>query len=176
MAFPRDLDDDLSKYFTDHLPHDLGNLARLVTELGSLAFAVVALGAAAWLLPPTRERRLRIATGVTALAVTEFAVRALKAVVTRPRPPVERVFAKLVDGGFPSAHTARAVVVALLVFVWIDPEEAARWAVPFLAVLVAWTRIALGVNWPSDTFAGAAIGWTVASVGHRLARKFVDGV
>ena len=176
MAFPRDLDDDLSKYFTDHLPHDLGNLARVVTELGSLAFAVIALGAAAWLLPPERERRLRIATGLTALAVTEFAVRALKAVVTRPRPPVARVFTPLVDSGFPSAHAARAVVVALLVFVWIDPEEPVRWVVPILAFVVAWSRVALGVNWPSDVFAGAAIGWTVASVGHRLARKFVDGV
>jgi membrane-associated phospholipid phosphatase len=176
MAFPRDLDDDLSRYFTDHLPHDLGNIARLVTELGSLGVTIIALGVAAWFLPPERERRLRIATAAAALAVTEAAIRALKAVVTRPRPPADRVFARLVDTGFPSAHTARAVVVALLVFVWIDPEEPVRWAVPFFALVIAWTRVALGVNWPSDVFAGAAIAWTVAAVSHRLARKFVDGV
>jgi membrane-associated phospholipid phosphatase len=176
VAFPRDLDDDLSRYFVDHLPHDLGNVARLLTELGSLAFTVIGLGVAAWLLPPERERRLRLATGAAALAVTEAAVRALKAVVTRNRPPAERAFAKLVDSGFPSAHAARAVVVALLVFVWIDPDEPIRWVVPLFAVIVAWTRIALGINWPSDVFAGAALAWTAAAVSHRMARKFVDGV
>src|SRR6185312_90854 len=59
---------------------------------------------------------------------------------------------------FPSGHAAGSFAFAAFVAL-----RAPRWAVPAIlwAVLVAWSRVVLGVHYPSDVLAGALLGTAV---------------
>jgi undecaprenyl-diphosphatase len=85
-------------------------------------------------------------------------VELIKIALHRPRPlPVDRLV--LVDSAsFPSSHSAGAMLtgVALVMAFGRGP----RWlgaAIGF-AMAVGWSRIALGVHWPSDVLAGWGFG------------------
>jgi undecaprenyl-diphosphatase len=98
--------------------------------------------------------------GVLGLAV----YRVLKARTARPRPyqvhAAIRLGADPLDAfSFPSGHTLHAVAFAIL-FAAYYPVTA-----PFVlsfALLVAASRLVLGLHYPSDVLAGAAIGATLA--------------
>jgi undecaprenyl-diphosphatase len=89
----------------------------------------------------------------------------LSNLVDRPRPFVihpERIhlFAQHVaDPGFPSDHATAAFAIAVAIFL-----RNRRWgaAVILLAVLLAVGRVAIGVHYPTDVLAGAALGTACA--------------
>ncbi len=129
---------------------------RSVTFLGSLglafAFPLVLIAAGGDLL----------ATGMSIallLAVSQGIVQTLKRVVHRPRPfrVLEQVIAVAppdANYSFPSGHTAAAFALAL----GISSHWPAMTAPVFiLATLVAISRVYLGVHYPTDCLAGAAI-------------------
>jgi membrane-associated phospholipid phosphatase len=62
---------------------------------------------------------------------------------------------------FPSAHTATAVGLAVML-VSLFPRG--RWLFPIIAVLVGMQRIATSAHFPSDVFAGATVGWVFGSI------------
>ncbi len=108
--------------------------------------------AAAW--------RLLLAVGF-AFLVNDYV---LKPVFDRPRPftviaelPV--IDAKPVTASFPSGHAAMAVAGALAGARMIP---AAAWILWPLGMLVAVSRIYIGVHWPSDVLAGAIVGLACA--------------
>jgi len=88
----------------------------------------------------------------------------LKGTLVRERPFVSHVgvmcaTAPLDRYSFPSGHTLQAVLfttVALAWFPWLAPL-----LVPF-ALLVALSRVILGLHYPSDVVAGALLGWLLA--------------
>jgi undecaprenyl-diphosphatase len=90
--------------------------------------------------------------------------RALKERFVRERPHVSspeiRAAAPALDRySFPSGHTLHAVS-----FTWLATEhfpELAWFLVPF-ALLVAMSRVVLGLHYPTDVLVGGAIGWSVA--------------
>ena len=102
-----------------------------------------------------------IAAGLTCTALYRW----LKGTTLRPRPheayPDIMLFAAPLDHySFPSGHTLHAVVftlVAAVYYPWL------AWiAVPF-TLLVAASRVMLGLHYPSDVVAGALIGAAVAA-------------
>ena len=104
-----------------------------------------------------------------ALGVLVYAL--LKRVFVRERPfithaAIDRGAAPLDRYSFPSGHTLHAVS-----FTWQAcahfPELA--WAVLPLAALIASSRVVLGLHYPSDVLAGAAIGAALAELGTSLA-------
>jgi undecaprenyl-diphosphatase len=117
--------------------------------------------------PATRAAALWLLGAVVA---TSAAVSILKALVGRVRPCDALAWCVPIDmvspGGhsFPSGHAAGSFAFAAFVAV-----RAPRWAAPAFvwAAIVAWSRCVLGVHYPSDVLAGAALG---AAIGVTVAR------
>ena len=84
----------------------------------------------------------------------------VKVIVRRRRPPQEgRRIQTLSDLSYPSAHAATSVAGARALSETLP--AAPLWA---LAAALAGSRLYLGVHYPSDTVAGAALGGAVAEL------------
>ncbi|MDH6577053.1 phosphatase PAP2 family protein [Kitasatospora sp. MAP5-34] len=89
-----------------------------------------------------------------------------KAAVGRARPHFTDPMSQASGASFPSGHALAAAITCatLVVLVWPQANRAGRavaCTVAALAILtVGWTRVALGVHWPSDVVAG----WLTAGV------------
>src|SRR3954470_8058943 len=109
----------------------------------------------------------------TALASAGLALivgKALSLATDRARPFVDHpevhdFLHHAADASFPSDHTTAAFAIAgALAFRYH------RWAVPLLgaAALLAYARVLLGVHYPTDVLAGAALGLAAALAIYRL--------
>ena len=100
-----------------------------------------------------------------ALGVLIYAL--LKRLFVRERPfithaGIDRAAAPLDRYSFPSGHTLHAVSFTWQALVHF-PELA--WVLVPLAALIAASRVVLGLHYPSDLLAGAAIGAALAELG-----------
>ena len=104
--------------------------------------------------------------GLTCTALYKW----LKGKTLRPRPyescPGLVMFSAPLDRfSFPSGHTLHAVVFTLVA---LEYYPVLAWlTVPF-TLLVATSRVALGLHYPSDVLAGAALGAVVAALSFYL--------
>ena len=103
------------------------------------------------------------ATGAIALSLYKL----LKHWTKRPRPYASDVrirawVAPLDEFSFPSGHTLHAVA-----FTWqaVAQFPALAWVLVPLAALIAASRVVLGLHYPTDVLAGAAIGAGLATTG-----------
>ena len=141
----------------------------LVSRLGDGAFWYALMAILAWCGGPTgRAAALHMAaTG----AMAALLYRLLKRWTRRPRPfhahrEIVAHIAPLDEFSFPSGHTLHAVsftIVALAYFPLLAPL-----LVPF-ALLVAASRVVLGLHYPSDVLAATIIGATLAGCSIALA-------
>lgn len=88
----------------------------------------------------------------------------VKARIARPRPyigcPGIRALTRSLDEySFPSGHTLHAAAYSLLLSAWYPSLAAVLW--PF-TLLVALSRVVLGLHYPSDVVMGAALGLVTA--------------
>ena len=92
----------------------------------------------------------------------------LKMITDRPRPPLGDRLTDVSSMSFPSAHAGNSLLTLLALLV-VFPA-ARRWLLPFgagLIVAIGWSRIGLGVHWPSDILAGWGFALLWASVAVR---------
>jgi undecaprenyl-diphosphatase len=106
------------------------------------------------------------ATGAIGVALYKW----LKHAVVRERPfithaGISKGTAPLDRYSFPSGHTLHAVSFTSLTIAHF-PELA--WVLVPLAMLIAASRVVLGLHYPSDVLAGAAIGAALAAAGIAL--------
>ncbi|MBS1264122.1 MAG: hypothetical protein MAG715_01322 [Methanonatronarchaeales archaeon] len=133
-----------------------------LTALGSLPFGVVLVSG----LLTVRARRLARAAGLGVL-LAGMVTYSIKLLIRRPRPQGVDVPLDFVPwtSAFPSAHAAVAFALAYL----ISREAGGRWFFYSVAGMVAFTRVYLGVHYPSDVMVGAGIGlisgWAVVRAG-----------
>lgn len=108
---------------------------------------------------------------LTVLAVTQ----GLKALIDRDRPFTTYPYIeKLSSGGdssFPSGHTLEAFAMAAAISLLFSRKKIIV-PVYIWALLVAYSRMALGVHYPSDVLAGILIGTFIGWVVPRVFRKF----
>jgi decaprenylphosphoryl-5-phosphoribose phosphatase len=112
-------------------------------------------------LDAPRRRRWRRATA--SVLAAQLGAVAVKQVVRRQRPAIEGLdpLVSTPTGlSFPSSHAATSFAAARA----FAPLAGACAIYP-PAVLMALTRIHLGVHYPSDVLAGAALGTVIGSLG-----------
>ncbi|EJL23849.1 membrane-associated phospholipid phosphatase [Novosphingobium sp. AP12] len=157
---------------------------RDVTALGGVLLRnVFALAAVAALL----FLRLRREAVLFALTVASgWAVNsALKGLVGRARPQILPHLTEAGGNSFPSGHSFNSAVVYIamaLAFAALTSRRSVRWTVIVGAMIVslaiAWSRVWLGVHWPSDVVAGwlGGAGWAflASALLYRPAKATVD--
>jgi membrane-associated phospholipid phosphatase len=101
----------------------------------------------------------------------------LKYTIERPRPFKSYTFIqKLSSGGsgsFPSGHTSDAFSIAMIIS-FLFPRKLVIIPMFAWAILVAYSRMDLGVHYPSDVLAGAVIGISSSLVCSQLYRRWKE--
>jgi membrane-associated phospholipid phosphatase len=137
---------------------------RLITMFGEAGIFWIALVLLLLILPKKRPTGIRCAISLLIVFLLTYAI---KYAVARPRPydaiaQLTPLVPKLSDFSFPSGHTSAAFAVSLV----LTRTERKRVWIPFLILscLIAFSRLYLGVHYPSDVICGfllALIGSTV---------------
>lgn len=163
----QNLDGEILLQIQQHLRTDmLTPFMKIVTFLGNGGWFWILCAVVLLAVPKTRK------TGYAAVLSLIFGVIVtnllLKNIVARPRPFAEiealiPLIAKPTDFSFPSGHTTASFAVALVMLRML-PKKIGIPAV-VLAALVAFSRLYLGVHYPTDVLAG----FVVALVGSSLA-------
>jgi membrane-associated phospholipid phosphatase len=153
--------------FAHTTPGWVRHLAELFTEAGLLLFAV--LSVVVWWQARSRDARAAALAVLAPLATAAGHVvsELLKSAVEEERPcrTVAGAAGSLVpcpptaDWSFPSNHAAIAGAVALALA--LARPRIALLTVP-LALLMAFSRVFVGVHYPHDVMAGPVLGATVA--------------
>ena len=165
----------LNVWLNDHFPAWFGSFSVFVNWLfgpvGAVLLLVVSILAIYW-----RRRDWSLAARFTALALGGWVVTAiLKAVFREPRPALLELCPRLADGvcewlvvetgtnAFPSGHTAFATGFALA-FGFVFARGFSRTTTTFvslscclLVLLVAFTRVYLGVHYLTDTIGAVLV-------------------
>lgn len=135
-----------------------------ISGTGVVAFA---------LLSPTLAWQPRwFAAALAAAPLAGLYSNGMKRLLAMPRPAavldasrLHVIGETLRANSFPSGHAVTAfTLAALLVLASRRPLQTMLWAVPF-AVLIAFSRLAVGAHWPADIAAGAAGGWVCGALG-----------
>jgi membrane-associated phospholipid phosphatase len=142
-----------------HTPARERAAARLsaLGEHGGAWFLIAAAGAAL-----DRRQRPAYARAARTVAVAYGANQLVKIAVRRERPRLDGLpplAATASDLSYPSAHAATSVAAARTLGAVLP--AAPLWA---LAAALALSRLYLGVHYPTDTLAGAALGAAVAEL------------
>lgn len=141
-------------------------LARALDVLGGIpvmaAFSVMLVGWLGW-------RRHLWAAAMLAVSMLGAVVLtwSLKFLFNRPRPLLWPHGTVSFGDAFPSGHSVYAATlpVALALLVRSGPWQVPAWGVAALWMLaMGWSRVYLGVHFPSDVLAGWCLGlvWTLA--------------
>lgn len=159
-------------------------MVRDLTALGGVLlrvlFSLAALLALLF-LRLRREAALLLATLVSGLLVET----ALKSLVSRPRPQIVQHLTDTAGMSFPSGHSFNAALGFLaiaLAFATFSDRRSVRWTIigsaTTVSLLVAWSRVWLGVHFPTDVIAGwlGGAGWAflAAALLYRPAKAAAD--
>jgi undecaprenyl-diphosphatase len=151
----------------------LTSIAWVVSEAGSFVLlaplSIAFLLLRRWKRPADDIALLVIAAGSALLPIT------VKLFVARPRPTIEHL-SHLSSLSFPSEHTTQAAAIYLTIAIMLSQGLARGWreAAIVLGVVialgVAWSRVYLGVHYPTDVAAGLVLGWSWALLVFHWAR------
>lgn len=139
---------------------------RFATQLGGSLFVpifTVVLAGGLW-LKQFRNHALLIIVGVGGASVLSFA---LKAFFARARPELWQHLVNETSFSFPSGHAiaSAALAASIVAALWFTRWRYLAMAAGAVYVLIiGFTRLYLGVHYPSDVIAGwlVAVGWVAA--------------
>ena len=168
-----ELDQRLDRWVVAHRPDWLDPLFVGLSWIGSYGLVWLAIA----LLYAWQTRRPYLPMLVAAsTALAEILNYGLKLAIGRDRPPVSYAEPETLvhtpdTPSFPSGHSVTAFLGATLI-----SFSRARWAwwLYLLAAGIAWSRVYVGVHYPLDVLAGAALG-TALGFGIRGLRKLLAG-
>ena len=141
-----------------------------LTALGGGPFLTLLTIAAAGFLLAARKRGMALFV-VVAIAGGGLAANLLKWVFVRARPDLVPHLVSVDSASFPSAHAMNSAVTFLTLGVLLSRSQKDRrvkayllGAALVLTLIVGFSRVYLGVHWPTDVIAGWAVGaaWAIA--------------
>lgn len=143
-----------------------------VTKLGNAGIFWIMISLILLLFTKTRS------TGLMSMAalVLSFIINnlVLKNAVARIRPyetveGLSRLIERQADLSFPSGHAASSFAVAVILYLQLPK----KYGVPalILAALISFSRLYLGVHYPTDVLVGAVSGTLIAIAVHRCFTK-----
>jgi undecaprenyl-diphosphatase len=126
--------------------------------------------------PRGRGLAQRVGSGLLPVLVASTGIYTeiwINHVISRPRPPVADWAGAASGASFPSGHTTAATLFALSAAWTIaarvpagGPRRAVWAGAAVYAAAVGWSRVWLGVHWPTDVAAGWLFGtaWTAGCI------------
>jgi len=144
----------------------LDHVLPYLTYLGS-HYAVILFIILCWIL--TRQRKI-LQSLVFLYAIQSAVIYSLKFLIQRQRPFLFLEMASKLSKGpgeildppsFPSAHTAFSLMMATLLAAWFPRY---RFIFFIIAGFVGWTRIYLGLHYPTDIIVGALLGYGITKI------------
>ena len=123
-----------------------------------------------------KVRWLVLFSGLALLIADQTAAGYLKPLLNRPRPchVLENINLLVGCGGgksLPSAHAANSFAQAALFGLYFRKVRYGLWAV---ALLIAFSRVFVGVHYPGDIVAGAVLGTAIGLLLGYAHRKFIQ--
>ena len=143
----------------------LDHVLPWLTYLGS-HYAFVLFIILSWAI--TRKRKV-LRYLILLYAIQSTVIYSLKFLIQRQRPflfleiasKLSKGPGEILDPSFPSAHADFSFMMATLLAAWFPRY----WIIFFIiAVFVSWTRIYLGVHYPTDVIVGAILGYGITRV------------
>ena len=116
--------------------------------------------AAIWLV--RERRRYDLAAHLTIIHLGSISLNSwMKAVFDRPRPDLWQPRGQFAWASYPSGHAIAGVSVLFTVAILLHRERGWRWPYLVVTLLLAanlYSRLYLGVHWPTDVIGGVIIG------------------
>ncbi len=135
------------------------------TLSGNIALVWIIFSALLLIFPKTRKAGILTAIALlSSWVLTEFCI---KLIVNRPRPysmisDLQILVKPPYGSSFPSGHTSIAFACAFTIFFYTNKRLGAIALV--LAVIMGFSRLYVGVHYPTDVLAGTIIGLIVAVI------------
>jgi len=152
---------------------ELTSVAQIVSDAGSFALlaplSIAFVLLRRWKRPADDIALIVIAAGCAALPSV------VKLIVGRPRPTIEHLL-HLSSLSFPSEHSTQAAGIYLIIAILLSKDLGRGWRDLVIALAVAiglavaWSRVYLGIHYPSDVIAGLLLGWSWALLVFHWAR------
>ncbi|NQU45070.1 glycosyltransferase family 39 protein [bacterium] len=166
--------------FINHLHHPILDwFFRTITDIGNFRIPIALLAALIVWKGNSRHRILLLLI-VAAVGLSDMLGQDIKELVRRPRPYLALdnfrfptgYFTESKSFAFPSNHASNvfAAAAAIACFFWKRKWIGA--VALFLAALVGWSRIYVGVHYPLDVAGGALLGVTCGTGLFLLERRF----
>ncbi len=173
------LDHAVLKFFAlreGRSPDALIGFAKFLTDIGSAGQRGLIIAAfAALLWWKKRPRAALVMLVVPALAGVTSTI--LKEAFGRLRPALVPHLDTVSSLSFPSGHAVNTAAIFLLAALLLQGQrQSLRWTFAIGGTLmIGWSRLALGVHWPSDVIGGWMMGLAFALAGHQIAVRLEAG-
>ncbi len=150
-----------------------------LTDLNRRTFMIpiILFALGAWVAMKRSRALVWILVLIVSVSATDFiSYRVIKSTADRARPeqaglPVILRTSHHSGSSFPSNHAANAFAAAGILSAAFPPAAPALYLV---AAMIAYSRVYVGVHFPSDVLAGALIGWLIAFIVRQFLRKMIE--
>ncbi len=177
MSYLLQLDGNVLLYIQEYIRQDwMTPFWKFITSLGNSGWFWIALSIL--LIIPKSTRKVGITALLSLIIGALITNVALKNLVARTRPyevvdGLKLIIERQHDYSFPSGHTCASFAAALVFY----RMGTGKWGIPavILASLIAFSRLYVGVHYPSDVLGGLLIGifaaWAAVKLMDYVMRK-----
>lgn len=142
-------------------PEAIDALFLVLPWLGTnITLIPIVAGVSLWLF--VKRKRPDLALHLITVQLGSFTLNpVLKAIFDRPRPDLFELRGQFAWAAFPSGHAIASVSVLLTAAILLRKERGWRWPLPTAILLLLfslYSRLYLGVHWPTDIIGGVLIG------------------